>query len=139
METVEHKDDKIGRGRKSFMKRGSYVRVRLAGDREWTTGLVELVSADGKLIALLLQGPVGAKAGMVRGALTLMVDQATGTHWGTKEDQYQVEQMEEASITHHGCGMTSFHPKDVSEHYCGNCCRFLEAGEYSIQGEPDAE
>lgn len=31
-----------------------------------------------------------------------------------------------ASITCPRCGMTSYHPRDIQERYCGNCHQFHE-------------
>ena len=35
------------------------------------------------------------------------------------------------SITCHNCGKTSSHPKDVSQHYCGNCHAYHGDGDGS--------
>jgi hypothetical protein len=33
---------------------------------------------------------------------------------------------EPPSITCDVCGWTSYHPRDIAEHYCGHCHRFLD-------------
>jgi len=43
--------------------------------------------------------------------------------------------MDGKSITCHTCGLTSYHPKDVEQRYCGKCHKFHddEADKQSIQ------
>lgn len=73
------------------MKRGDFVRVRRAGDEEWTTGMVGIVSSNGRSVGVIIKDAVRHQGGIIAGFLPLLVDDKGVMTFGT--DVYEVEQI----------------------------------------------
>lgn len=71
--------------------RGDLVRVRQAGDREWTMGTVILASPEGRAIVVRLAGAVRAGEGYVMNVLPLMIDYENETVTGLTGHEYEME------------------------------------------------
>ncbi|HEV8189490.1 MAG TPA: hypothetical protein VGP83_17175 [Pyrinomonadaceae bacterium] len=72
------------------MKRGDFVRIRRAGDEEWTRAVVAIVSENGKSVGLTPEGFVRAGDGLMGGFIPLLIEQGTVTNAVTGE-VYELE------------------------------------------------
>jgi hypothetical protein len=68
------------------------VRVRRAGDDEWTGACVMLASSNADSLALALDGGVRASKGFVFNMLPLLYDEKRGAYFGVFiPDKYELE------------------------------------------------
>ena len=75
---------------------GEVVRVRKCGYSEWTRGVVELVSPNGKSVALAIEQFIPARDGFVGGVLPLLIDYENERIEGLDDTEYEIEVMSAA-------------------------------------------